>query len=107
MIGVLLLDQTIFLKDLFHPTQKKKKEKKEGQKKTERGKENGYEYSKKSSRLKLTYLNGNENFSGSFIPKYYLFHVLTKVTGLKWRFITSWSLSHLPKVAEIATEFRL
>lgn len=33
----MLLDQTIFLKDLFHPTQKKKKEKKgRKEKKTER-----------------------------------------------------------------------
>lgn len=70
----MLIDQTIILKDLFHPTQggkkerkrkkKKRKEEKEGWKK----KKNGFEYSKNSC-LKLTsYLKGNYNFSRSFIP---------------------------------------
>lgn len=44
-------------------------------------KENGFEYIKKNSGLKfISHVKGNYNFSRSFIPMYYLFLALIKVT---------------------------
>lgn len=97
----MLIDQTIILKDLFHPTQGGKKREKEKRKRGRRKKrdgkrkENGFEYSKNSC-LKLTsYLKGNYNFSRSFIPIFpffIYFRPLLKQQGTKWGFMTSWSL---------------
>lgn len=44
-------------------------------------KENGFDYIKKNSGLKLiSSVKGNYSFSRSFIPRYYLFCALIKVT---------------------------
>ena len=102
----MLLDQTIFLKCLFHPAQKIKKSKKgrkEG-KREGRKKGNRLEYSNNNSGLKLiSYLKGIIiTFQVLFLFVTY-FRPLLKSQGTKRGFLTLWSLSQLPNMTKQAS----